>query len=249
MPTKELRVMERIAKYGPCTLDELTSVGGFTRSSVYRSLTKLEDCGWVRRSLDGRRYFLTSRLEKLLDRASVPASHAESILDVIKQDLLSAKHKLTLIHHVRGEAFEIVDATGSQADALSMMFDVQDSIPPIIKAMAKFVGETGNEEDKGITLVRLPALLFGSADSDGFVIDDYSQTAMIAIHSKADGLFLLLCATKSSIRLDREGLADYCRGVCRSLVALADAGPFELLATELHTGSRRRIIRLRLQTH
>lgn len=244
MTIKELQVMEEIAQYGPCTLDELTSLGAFARSSVYRVLTKLEDSGWVRRSLDGRRYSLTSRIEKLMDRANMTWISAESILDVIKKNVLNPKYKLALIHHIRREAFEIVDATGSQADALSMLLDIQEETHRILKAMASFSHETGNGEENGITLVRLSALLSGTAESRDFLIDYHSQTAVIAIHSKAEGLFLLLCASKSSIRSDREGLVDYCSGLCCSFAAVDDASLSEMRAAEPRRGSKRRIIRL-----
>lgn len=237
--------MEGLAQYGPCTLDELTSVGVCTRSSVYRSLTKLERNGWVRRSLDGRRYFLSSKIEKVLDQVSFPASHAEHILDSIKETLLNAKYRVALVHHVRSDAFEIVDTTGTQADAISMILDVQDSIPPIVNAIMEFGRENGSEDNTALAVIRIQDLLSDSGNDDElFLIDEYSQTAIITMRSKADGLFLLLCASKNALRFDREGIADYCRSLCQSLAALDEVGVSEMHATEPRRRSTRSIIRI-----
>jgi hypothetical protein len=242
MPTKELQVLELISQYGPCTLDELTSAGAFTRSSVYRSLTKLESCGWVRRSLDGRRYVLSSKIERVLDQASFPTRHAEYILDSIKENSLNAKYRLALVHHVRGGALEIVDTTGTHADALNMMLDVQESIPRIVNAMMQCGRDNSAEGQTGLAVVRVQDFLPDSGkDGEWFLIDDHSQIAIITIHSKADGLFLLLCASRNAVRFGRDSLADYCRSLCRSLAALNGVGGSEMHAAEPR---RRNLIRL-----
>lgn len=245
MTTKELQVMEGIAQYGPCTLDELTSVGAFTRSSVYRSLTKLEDSGWVRRSLDGRRYYLSNKIEKVLDQATFPAGPAEKILDAIKECLMNAKYKLALVHHVRAGAFEIVDATGGQPDALSMLLDVQELLEPIVNTMIKFGRESGSKNDAALSVVRIQDFLPDrSKDDEIFLVDDYSQTAIITLHSKAEGLFLLLCASKNIMRFDRGALSDYCKILCSSLAALDDGGVSEMHATQSERRKGRSIISL-----
>ena len=244
MPKKDLDLIELISHNGPCTLDELTSLAAFTRSSVYRSLISLESQGWLRRSIDGRRYFLSSKIEKVLDRASFPPMQAERILDCVRKNTWNSKYRLALIHHVRGAAFEIVDSSDRQAEVLSMMLDVQDILSRIARLTSHDRRQKDTDGTADLRLIELQTLLTGRVSDDPFIVDDFSKTSVIAFDSDEEGLFVLLCAAKDAMSAKHERIAHYCRTICRVFNEQEKGRIPNTHETVVLRGRKRRVIQL-----
>jgi IclR family KDG regulon transcriptional repressor len=84
---KGLKVLEALAvSQGPRTLTDLAGQCGMSKSNAHRLLHTLEECGYVRRSSDGRRYEASLRLWELgirvsakLDLRAVASSHLRAL--------------------------------------------------------------------------------------------------------------------------------------------------------------------------
>lgn len=84
---KGLKVLEALAvSDGACSLTDLASQCGMSKSNAHRLLRTLEECGYVRRSSDGRRYEASLRLWELgirvsakLDLRAVASSHLREL--------------------------------------------------------------------------------------------------------------------------------------------------------------------------
>ena len=84
---KGLKVLEALAvSHGPRTLTDLASQCGMSKSNVHRLLGTLEECGYVRRASDGRRYEASLRLWELgirvsakLDLRAIASAHLREL--------------------------------------------------------------------------------------------------------------------------------------------------------------------------
>ena len=84
---KGLKVLEALAvSHGPRSLTDLASQCGMSKSNAHRLLRTLEECGYVRRAADERRYEATLRLWELgirisgrLDLRAVASAHLREL--------------------------------------------------------------------------------------------------------------------------------------------------------------------------
>lgn len=110
MSNRILDVLEAVAVYGPSTLDQLYRKLPRTRSSVYRALIELEKNGWVRRSLNGRSFFVSSKMEKLSDLHFSLSDDFDRILILLRSKTKGSNCYLNIVCHIRADDFAIVDS-------------------------------------------------------------------------------------------------------------------------------------------
>lgn len=110
MASRVLEVLEAVAMFGPASLDEISEKLPRTRSSVYRTLKALEVNGWIRRSLNGRSFLLSSRMERLADCQFNMSDEVADVIDIFRKKLINQRLLLTIAAHVKGKDFAIVDS-------------------------------------------------------------------------------------------------------------------------------------------
>lgn len=111
MSNRILDVLEAVAVYGPSTLDQLHAKLPRTRSSVYRALIDLEQNGWIRRSLNGRSFSISCKMEKLSDLHFNVSDDLDHVLKTLRQQVKGSKCYLTIACHVRANEFAIIDSS------------------------------------------------------------------------------------------------------------------------------------------
>jgi predicted transcriptional regulator len=110
MSNRVLEVLEAVAVFGPASLDEICDKLPRTRSSVYRSLKVLEIDGWIRRSLNGRSFQISCRMEKLSEGQTGASDNITDIIDTLRNKLKNQRLLLTIASHIKGDEFEIIDS-------------------------------------------------------------------------------------------------------------------------------------------
>lgn len=109
MAHRILEVFEAVAHYGPISLDDLTDHLPRSRSSVYRALIALHEAGWIRKSMNGRSYYLSSRLEKLCDLQYSFADDVCDLLDALSIYSRNNKCAIAAVALVKGLEFIVLD--------------------------------------------------------------------------------------------------------------------------------------------
>lgn len=110
MSGKLLDVLEAVALYGPATLDQLYGKLCRTRSSVYRALVQLEQSRWIRRSINGRSFTISGKMEKLSEIRYNTSDDIDEILINLQRLIKGRRCAVTVLAHVKGGDFEIIDS-------------------------------------------------------------------------------------------------------------------------------------------
>jgi len=110
MSSRILDVLEAVAMFGPASLDEISEKLPRTRSSVYRALKALEVDGWIRRSLNGRSFLISCRMERLVDYQSNMPDDIAEVTDIFRNKLKNQRLLLTIALHIKGNHFAIMDS-------------------------------------------------------------------------------------------------------------------------------------------
>lgn len=141
MAHRVIEVFEAVALFGPITLDDLTKKLPRSRSSVYRALVALYKDGWIRRSINGRSYYISPRLENLCDRQYLFDGDFCDLLDVLDIYLASNKLSVTVAVLLKGAEFIVLDANSfpipNSLDCLIMK--------ELISEVARIVNEVGKK--------------------------------------------------------------------------------------------------------
>lgn len=135
MSNRILGVLEAVAKHGPATLDEISSKLPRTRSSVYRALIELERAGWIRRSINGRSFAATCKMEDLSSLQCATSHEVEPLLELIKGVFKNRKHVLHVFGHLKGKQFFLIDSNEFPHPGPSSPGDVVDLLNELVRAL------------------------------------------------------------------------------------------------------------------
>jgi predicted transcriptional regulator len=105
-----LQVLEAVAMHGPATLDQFMAKIPRKRSSIYRALKDLEAAGWIRRSLNGRTYTISHRMEALANLHFNVSDELTEIIQNLRNIIPRRKVSITILYHIRGDDFAVIDS-------------------------------------------------------------------------------------------------------------------------------------------
>lgn len=195
MAAKILEVLESVAMHGPATLDQITDKLPRTRSSVYRALVNLERSGWIRRSLNGRCFTITSKMEELSVNQFFASACADKIINTLKR--MNLKLEVLVILHVKGTEFSIVD---SSQYPLQTSIEGEETLTNLICEMQS----EGLINIPGFNIVNKTThsktLLTKELRKDGCLAFDFINTCIIPIKTMLGELMFIVLSDKKYTR-------------------------------------------------
>lgn len=109
MQPRILEVLERVTRCGPITLDQISQKTGISRSATFRALKILQEKGWIRLRLDGRRYVATCQVEERLAPKIEPRREIDDLIPVISSLIDARQIRVRVLQQETNESMEIVD--------------------------------------------------------------------------------------------------------------------------------------------
>lgn len=147
-----LRVAEAIGLHGPITLNGLSELLPFHRSSIWRAASILKAQGWVRMRLGDHAFELTGRLDmRLADYHFAPmdVESADSLVEtILKEDLFHAE----LCQFVAPGRFAMIESSCRSAEREGLRSLVWDTA-----ALAAQLGMTASERERHLSAFCLRA--------------------------------------------------------------------------------------------
>lgn len=208
MPERILEVLETVAVHGPCTLGDVTNKLPRTRSAVYRALITLEREGWVRRSLNTRLYFLTSKVERMLSMQFVTPDEVERILGLIQTLIAGADVHVAVFSHLRADKFVQIDSSRYpfQSDPNPMEQEHLSCVLAVLKAFKLLnlphvpprPADRGRDEGVARDLRR-----------DGFVVFRDADLGILPLQLPSRELVLIVLGPKGEPDPAREAILDF----------------------------------------
>jgi DNA-binding transcriptional ArsR family regulator len=110
MSSRILEVLKEVAMFGPASLDEICEKLPRTRSTVYRALKALEVDGWIRRSLNGRSFLISRRMERLADCQFNMSDNITEIIDIFRIKLRNQRLLPIIDSHINNNNSSIMDS-------------------------------------------------------------------------------------------------------------------------------------------
>jgi DNA-binding transcriptional ArsR family regulator len=214
MVNRVLEVLEGVAVYGPVTLDEITARLPRTRSSVYRALKSLEADGWIRRSLNGRSYSISSKMEKLSDLQFNISDDIGELVKVLHALPGRSKLSFTLVAHVRGVEFAIIDSCIFPLPLEVKCSYQKEKLASLVSAMRN--GGLLRNSPKQASLENEDSFysLYKELQAFGYVFCEDLDTGMVPVSLSSGELVIILITGRSFLQ---SGL-DKTRKVIDSLI-------------------------------
>lgn len=189
-------MLEAVALYGPASLDAITARMPRTRSSVYRALVDLENSGWIRRSINGRCFRVSSKLEKLADLHLSIAGDVSGVLDVLRSLLPNHKVVMSLVAHVKGHEFAVIDSSAFPLPLAVVDPDKQTALHDVLIALR----QSGVLRGQGHA--RTPDephywSLMDELSRNGFVFNAELEMSIVPVLVSSGDLVMIICENKN----------------------------------------------------
>lgn len=205
MASRVLEVLEAVAMFGPASLDEISEKLPRTRSSVYRTLKALEVNGWIRRSLNGRSFLLSSRMERLADCQFNMSDEVADVIDIFRKKLINQRLLLTIAAHVKGKDFAIVD---SNAFPLPVVLECQyrrDMLSDLVTAVSSSGSRTIHQRSAWLNEnSKFRAITTGISEAGYFISDEF-EMGLLPVFINSGELVIIMLENKkhSNVSLGR----------------------------------------------
>lgn len=201
-----LEVYEAVAIHGPATLDQLQEAMPRTRSSVYRALIDLEQNDWITRSLNGRTFTVSYKMEHLCSQNYVPSYEIFQLIAILKKIKKVIKSSVAVAAHIKGNEFSFVDSS-------IFPFEKTISCSEITEAMTSILLVMRADKSLGISIPydRQLGAEAKSAVSEGltkfgFVEIDAVETTILPLFLPNGEVLFILCRCKEYLQYGRPSL-------------------------------------------
>lgn len=189
-----LEILERVARCGPITLDELTQKTGISRSAIFRSLKSLEQSGWIRLRLDGRRYVPTCKIEKHFEPRVEPRSEVDELVPLVACAIEPKRIRARIFLQRTTTAMELVDDSQYGASDSSDSEDVIHFCHLILNSLQHLGICVGSPN---FTFEKAPIMetIIQDITTNGFsIVNENSLLFIPLIYSSKE--FLLICLSR-----------------------------------------------------
>jgi hypothetical protein len=208
MSNRVLEVLEAVAKFGPASLDELSDELPRTRSSVYRALKSLEVDGWIRRSLNGRSFLLSSRMERLADSPSTTSQGTAEVIDILRGKLKNQRFLLTIVTRIKGNEFSIIDTNAFPIPALLECPYKKDILADVLAAKSESKSRTLPQRSAWLNNKTKLTEISKKISEDGYMISEELELGLLPVLVDSGELLIVILENKSHSTASLERLRD-----------------------------------------
>jgi len=215
MSSRVLEVLEAVAMFGPASLDEISEKLPRTRSSVYRALRTLEGAGWIRRSLNGRSFSISCRMERLADCQFNMSDDIAEVIDIFRDKLKNQRLLLTIAAHIKGIDFAIMDSNAFPIPVLLECPHRKDMLFDLVTAITSSGSRTLHQRSAWLNDNSKFGEISTRIREDGYVISDEFEIGLIPVLIGSGELIIVMLENKNDanaslgrIRKTIEGFAE-----------------------------------------
>lgn len=208
MSNRVLEVLEAVAKFGPASLDEISGRLPRTRSSVYRALKSLEVDGWIRRSLNGRSFLLSCRMERLADSPYTTSEGTAEVIDILRSKLKNQRFLLTIVTHIKGNDFAIIDTNAFPIPTLFECPYKKDILADLVAAKSESKSRTLPQRSAWLNKQAKLAEISKKISEDGYLISEELEMGLLPVLVDSGELLIVILENKSHSIASLERLRD-----------------------------------------
>lgn len=212
MSNRILDVLEAVAVYGPSTLDQISGKIPRTRSSVYRALVELERNGWIRRSINGRSFTVSCKMEKLSDLQFNVSDDVEYLLKSLKAYAKGFKCTLTVVGHVRAKEFAIIDSNQFPSPLSIDCEEIKHFLSSILH-MLRASGLLAGANYANSAVDSAEAVLISELNANGFIYSSDLEMGIVPIVINSGELIMIICRNRDFSVIGSREVEDFSRNI------------------------------------
>jgi hypothetical protein len=225
LSSKILKVLEAVATFGPATLDQITAKLPYTRSSVYRALILIENEGWIRRSLNGRNFLLTDKMEDISNRSAYQPAGIVDLVNMLESMRKETRLTLSIVTQIKANVFCVVDST----DFPLILENVPPETEKLLGIIATLIAKLGlasvphrkpREQESSNTQRIADSLV-----SHGYFVADDLLLGVVPFVDPSGETFLIVCEDKEFTNDRVEDIHEFSQMIYQQLNSVRGSGP------------------------